>query len=85
MNSTVNYKMMSEPVMEQYCIYWDPADYPQKYVVRRWAIGKDCNPVPDQECKVFAGLSEARNAIPGGFARIGRDENDDKSIVEVWI
>ena len=75
----------SKPVTEQYCIYWNPSDYPKKFVVRRWTIGEDCRPVADEECRVFTRLTGARKAIPPGFVRIGRDEKDDKSIVEVWI
>jgi len=82
----MTYKPLSEErVIQQYCIYWDPSDYPKKFVVRRWTIGEDGVPVADTECKVFTRLTGARKSIPSGFVRIGRDEKDDKSIVEVWI
>ncbi len=75
----------SNPVTEQYCIYWDPSDYPKRFVVRRWSINEDGEPIPDPECIVRTRLTGARKVIPPGFVRIGRDKRDDKTIVEVWI
>jgi len=76
----------SEPVTEQYCIYWNPSDYPKKFVVRRWTLCAETGyMIADEDCKVFTRLTGARKAIPPGFVRIGRDEKDDKTIVEVWI
>ena len=75
----------SQPVMELYCIYWSPSDYPNKFVVRRWILDGINTPKPDPACQVFTRLTGARKSIPKGLIRIGRDAKDDKSIVEVWI
>ena len=71
-------------VTEQFCIYWTPSDKPGKFVVRRWEITASGELIPC-ECKEFTRLTGARKSIPKGMVRIGRDVEDDKSIVEVWI
>lgn len=34
----------SNPVTEQYCIYWNPSDYPKRFVVHREAFIRTLNP-----------------------------------------
>lgn len=85
MNEVSHYKLVSEPAIEQYCIYWNTSDFPKKFIVRRWTLDDVGNLEPDQNCKVFTRLTGARKSIPPGKIRIGRDVRDDASIVEVWI
>jgi hypothetical protein len=70
-----------------YAIYYNPKDYPGKYVVRRWAIQEgNPEPVPDKDpMAVVDGLSEARKAVPAGLVRIQPHPEDDPVIVESWI
>jgi hypothetical protein len=76
----------SHRVNEQYCIYWNPSDYPKQFVVRRWGIHPETGYMfADDDCKVFTRLTGARKSIPNGFVSIGRDKKDDATIVEVWI
>lgn len=79
-------KSGTEPLMVQYCIYDHPRDYPEHYVVRRWEVreGMDA-PVLSLDVVLASTVDEAREAIPPGFACIGRFTNDDPVIAEVWI
>lgn len=61
-------------------VYNSPLDYPGKVVARLWAVNK-----PTHYVVVGEALDEVRNMIPAHFTNIGRDENDDPRIVEVWI
>ena len=78
-------KFVSQHVTEQFCIYWNPKDYPGMFVTRRYSLDADNIPVPDLDCTLATTLDEARKDVPKGFVRLGRDERDDASIVEVWI
>jgi hypothetical protein len=77
---------MSEPMlqMEQWCIYFNPADAPWQYVVRRWTI-KAGNCIPDKMAQFKPTLLEARACLPDGLYRLERFPGDDPVIVEVWI
>lgn len=65
-------------------VYWNPSDYPGKYVLRGWDVGFDQSG-PRQECVVSDSLEEVRAALPPGLARLAPSEVDDRTIVEVWI
>lgn len=74
---------MSEALF-QYVIYFNPKDYPDRYVVRKWRItaGKlEAAIWPDT---VTETLESARDAVPEGLVNIGRQLGDDPVIVEVW-
>ena len=77
---------MPEETLEQYAIYDHPSDYPNNFVVRRWEVVRGVpvampcgNPVLTET------LEAARAVVPPGFVNIGRFENDDPVILEVWI
>ena len=79
--------MSDDVVMRQYVIYRFPRDYPGKYVVRAWSIvrGKQ-EPVPDEKpVAVVDTLEEARRAVPAGLFNLGRYDQDEHQIVEVWV
>lgn len=65
-----------------YVIYHNPRDIElTSYVVRRF-VGER----PDFKPWALANsLNEARSSLPTGMVNLGRDENDDPVILEVWI
>lgn len=76
--------------MDQFVIYYDPTDYPGKYVLRRWRISATVAGPPKIEpdpepMAVVNTLEQVRAAVPIGTVLISRDQNDDPAIVEVWI
>jgi hypothetical protein len=66
-------------------IYFDPLDYPKKFVVRTWWIGAgkleaELGPI------VRDSLREAREALPPeASTRLNRAPVDEKVIVELWF
>lgn len=67
--------------IQMWAVYENPSDFPDKFVVRRWA-GKH----PDSEPLAVANtLEEARAAVPKGLQNIGRMRDDDPVLVEVWL
>ena len=68
-----------------WAIYDHPKDYPHNFVVRRWKLGDDGEPIPDQECHLADSLEEARKHIPIGLHRIPQQPGDDTVIIETWI
>jgi hypothetical protein len=74
-------------VLEMFVVYERPRDYPDKFVLRRWWIGKvPGEPTPDPEWFYLADtLDEIRDHVPTHCVRLERDANDEPQIVEVWI
>lgn len=70
----------------QYVIYNNPRDYPNKFVVRRFAIIVDM-PLADMEpIGVVNSLHEARALVPVNFDfKMPRLPRDEPQIVEVWM
>jgi len=73
--------------METFTIYFNPTDYPFKWVVRRFTIDKsNIDPIPDTEPLIVCDLFEdARSVIPNGLICFNRNENDEPQIVETWL
>lgn len=67
-----------------YTVYFNPSDYPGKFVVRSLVV-KAGGVVPQDECIVGNSLDEVRSFIPPELFRLPRDDNDESSIVEIWI
>lgn len=67
-----------------YAVYHNPADFPGKYVVRRYASSQNFV-FPQAVLAVEDTLEAAREKLPQGLGRIERDPNDDPAIVEVWL
>ena len=72
-------------MLEIFTIYFNPIDFPGKYVVRRFQIER-AGPIADAEPLIVCDtLDEARNAIPDGLYCMPRQERDDPQIVENWL
>ena len=71
--------------MRQYVIYFNPSDFPGRYVVRGWTAGiGECQ--PDAEpLGVVDNLEAARAKIPPGLHRLSRLPGEDSVIVETWL
>ena len=71
--------------MTQYCLYKNPDDSPDKYVVRRWTIvGGKC--LADVEPLIVADtIEEACDKVPTGLHWIDRMPADEPCIVGTWI
>lgn len=66
-------------------IYFDPLDYPQKWVVRLWYLGSGFL-TPQPEAYICNSLDEAREALPPQVSsRLNRAPCDEKQIVEMWF
>ena len=77
---------MSNNALEIFTIYYNPTDFPKKYVVRRFKVDCKGRPVPDAEpLSVCDTLHEARTAIPDDLYCMPRQEHDVPQIVENWI
>lgn len=64
-----------------YCIYKNPSDYPNKFVVRCF-----WNDKPEQKpFAVVDKLEDARFQLPKGLYCINRHKFDDPVIVETWL
>lgn len=71
------------PELDQYVVYFNPKDYPGKYVVRRWEI-YSTGPIP-REAIANESLESIRARIPDNKIMILPDPNDDECILEIWI
>jgi len=70
--------------MNIYTIYFNPSDYPGKYVMRYHTV-QNGEIVSDNDCVVSDSLEGARKSLPHGLYRCTKDMNDDPVIVEVYI
>jgi hypothetical protein len=62
-------------------LYYNPKDFPAKYVARRF-IGLD----PQSDVILGDTLQQVREALPSSvFLCLPRVEQDDPAIVEVWL
>ncbi len=67
-----------------YVIYFNPSDYPGKFVTRRhWTNGTE--DIADRRCVVSETIQEARKAVPSGLVNMGRAYERDMAIYEVWL
>lgn len=74
---------MTAAALIQYVIFEKPRDYPDHFVVRRFHIANG-EIQAELHCELATSLDEARSHVPRGMCRIGRLENDDPQVVEVW-
>lgn len=70
-----------------YPIYYSPADFPGKWVLRRQAIMHGGEVVADGPGDEVVGdsVNEVRAALPPGLWRTSRQPGDVTSLVECWI
>lgn len=73
-------------VMVSYVIYEHPKDYPDKFVVRRWAaVRGEREPLPEKDpVGIVDSLEAARALVPVGCVRSPVTE-PDPVVREVWI
>jgi hypothetical protein len=84
------YEPPEKPFMSLWTVYYDPKDFPGKYVVRRGDIFRSKTPsgehhMPSDEYYVADSLEEVRGKIPWGMVCLHRAEEDEPQIVEVWV
>jgi hypothetical protein len=65
-----------------YVVYCHPRDYPEEFVVRRWTLDQ---PERGDPFLRGASLDDVRALLPPGLYNLGRHEDDDPVIVEVWV
>lgn len=69
-----------------YVIYFDPMDHPGKFVLRVHQVRLEEELfLASDHCEVQDTLEDIRKFLPQGLTNIGRYEQDDPVIVEVWI
>ena len=69
-----------------YTIFSNPRDFPDKYVVRGWAVIQGGRILQDAApLAVRNTLQEARAALPPNMCRLSRAHDEDPVIVEVWM
>jgi hypothetical protein len=67
-----------------YTIYWNPADYPDKFVVRRFDVdGNTATPL--HLATIHDTIDDARASISPGLFNLRRAFGDEPQIVESWI
>jgi hypothetical protein len=71
--------------LHMWVIYWNPSDYPHRYVVRRWSVAAGSASGDDEPVAVVETLDEARRSVPLGLVHLGRSQADQRQIVEVWV
>ena len=74
-----------EAMLEMFVIYENPADYPDKFVCRRWVVKSDGASVPDGHCWVAPTLAVARERVPPGCYRLDHQPGEDPCILETWL
>lgn len=67
-----------------YNIFFNPEDFPGKYVVRGWTAHMD-HTVHDREAEVVDSLELAREKVPKGLVYLARYPTDVPSLVEAWV
>ena len=71
--------------LSTYTVYYNPQDYPGKWVVRRHEVARGAIIADPEPLVVGNSLGEARDAIPPGLVAMGPGHEDPGAIVEVWI
>lgn len=74
-------------LMTQYVVYFNPTDYPMKYVLRRWFIVAKGDPLPNEQPDM---VEDSYDPIEAYLSRLGlvalnRMPEDDPCIKEIWI
>lgn len=80
---------LSDVFMSTWTVYWNPRDYPEKFVARRFVIlRRSEEPQPTTEFFVADTLEAIREKlweIDPNLSCLPRWENDEAQIVEVWL
>jgi spore coat polysaccharide biosynthesis protein SpsF (cytidylyltransferase family) len=83
-DTTNDWAKKYERGVRTYAIWWNPADFPGKFVVRGATSYADHVDV-DEDCELASSLEEARSKVPDGFVMIARHPTDPPGIVECWV
>lgn len=81
---------MDPDVLSMWVIYWNPTDYPGKFVAREWQVhpGK-LDPVPMPNAIIVDSLEAARTAVQFAsstlLTRLAPAPGDDAKILETWL
>lgn len=67
-------------MLSLYTIYFNPADFPNRFVVRRFELDQ-----PKEILIVCHDLDTARKALPAGLIRTIRHPDDHISVIETWL
>lgn len=74
--------------LTMFVIYWDPSDYPRKFVVREWRVSGD-KPgelmAASKPTAVVDTVEEARAAVPPYLVKLACQDGDDPAIYETWL
>jgi hypothetical protein len=74
------------PFMSMWTIYFNPRDFPGKYVARRHDIFRgDRGPAASSEYFVADSLGAIRDKLPMGLVCLSRSDGDDPVILETWL
>ena len=85
---------MSAELLAVYVVYFNPTDFPNKWVVRLHTISKEEGVQATEEYYVAHSIEEARDGLAEfaaeldmqiPCARLERSEQDDPVIVETWL
>jgi hypothetical protein len=76
--------MNIEDFLQMWVVYNNPSDYPGKWVVRLYLVGRGGASVP-AGAVVADTLEGVRAAIPPGLQRLERHSADDPVVYEVWV
>ena len=68
-----------------FTVYFDPSDYPGKYVVRGSTVLTEGALTDVEPLVVVDTYDEACAAIPPGLWQLMRSPDDDIVVVEVWL
>jgi len=73
-------------MLAMWTVYDHPTDYPDKYVARRFDVGRD-GPVPSESIIIMDDLGRLRDmlAFEMHLTCLTRSEGDDPKIVETWL
>lgn len=74
--------MPAEP-LSIWTVYERRADYPTKFVARRWLATIQL--VATDDVLLDDTLEALRNRLPPGLVQMPRDPSDDPTIVESWL
>lgn len=76
----------TETIMGMWTIYKHPDDYPKSYVAKLFVVGDD-GIRPTGSIIIAENLEAVRDIMIAEFHLVclGRMQNDDPAIVEVWI
>lgn len=71
--------------MSSYVVYFNPPDFPGRFVVREWFIGRSGELLALTLIGTAPSLIEARALIPVGMVNFRRSADDIPAVLEVWM